>query len=149
MNTSKEPSVPPPDFDPATISQFSVIRVPFKFEGELTAISKLFVVIGHAGNCAICIKATSKTTLYDNNPHQMLGCVYFKAGEVPCFPENTVIQPDNQIAIEHSHIKDSHLRRQVKIHALPKDFPDRLRKAVSNSRTLTGRERKRIEALIS
>jgi hypothetical protein len=78
----------------------------------------------------------------------MVGCVYFKGGEASCFPSNTVVQPDNQIAIEHSHIMNSHLRGQVKIHSLPPDFPARLKEAVKNSQTLTGRERKRIEALL-
>ena len=148
MNTSREPSAPPPTFDPATIPKFSVIRVPFKFEDDVVPLSRLFVVVAHFGDQAICVKATSKTTLYENNPMQMIGCVYYKGGEVPCFPSNTVVQPDNQIPIEHCHIKDSHLRGQVKIHTLPEDFPSRLREAVKNSQTLTRRERKRIEALL-
>jgi len=149
MSTSKGHSGQQLTFDPANIPRFSVIRVPYKFDEELIPLSRLFVVLAHAGGCAICIKATTKTSLYKNNPSQMAGCIHFQAGEVLCFPEETIIQPDNQIPIEHSHIRDSHIRDQVQIHTLPSDFPAKLREAVRKSETLTGRERKRIESLIT
>jgi hypothetical protein len=149
MTISREPSFPTQGFDPAAIPQFSVIRVPYKFPEDLIPLSRLFVVISHAGGFAICIKTTTRTALYKNNPSQMVGCVFYEAGEVPCFPEETVVQPDNQIPIEHDHIQTCHIRKQVEIHKLPSDFPSRLREAVQKSETLTGRERKRIQGLIA
>jgi hypothetical protein len=149
MITSREPLVQPQNFDPASIPRFSAIRVPYKFDEDLIPLSRLFVVLAHAHGYAICIKTTTKVSLYKNNPSKMIGCIYFNAGEVPCFPEETIVQPDNQIPIEHSHILDSHIRGQVQVHILPAEFPAKLREAVKKSETLTGRQRKRIEALIS
>jgi hypothetical protein len=148
MSTSRGPSVPTSNFDPTAIPRFSVIRVPYKFPEDILPLSRLFVVLVHVGGHAVCIKTTTKTALYENNPSQMVGCVYFKGGEASCFPENTVIQPDNQIPIEHDHIRSSHIRGQVQIYTLSADFPARLRAAVKKSETLTGRERKRIEAML-
>ena len=124
------------------------MRFPYQFEGESRPISKLFVVVAHVNGYAICIKATHLTIQYEDNKSLMVGCVYYAAGQVSCFPENTAIQPDNQFPISHSQIEDCYARGEVHIHQLPSDFQSRLQQAAKNSETLSGRKRKRIQELI-
>jgi hypothetical protein len=131
------------------IPRFSVIRVRYQFAGEYIAKSKLLVVLHHRQGHAICIKATSNTFQYENNDEQMAGCVYYKAGQIPCFPVNTAIQPDNQIPVAHSHIEAEYLAGHLEVFALPDDFQSKLQEAVKNSVVLNKRERERIAALIS
>jgi hypothetical protein len=139
----------PKEFRASSIPQFSVICVPYQFEGDAYPESKLFVILGHMNNCAVCIKATSQTTRYENSPQLMMGCVYYHAKEVPCFPKNTAIQPDNQIPILHSYIELCYANGGVSISKLPSDFPHRLSKAIEGSYTLNGRERSRLKNLLN
>ncbi len=105
---------------------------------------KLFVVIAHQSSHAICIKATSKTLLYENNSDKMQGCIYYPSGTLPCFPENTVIQPDNQIPIAHDLIRKAHADGILRIHQAPASFESDLRSAIAKSVTLTPDKRARL-----
>jgi hypothetical protein len=106
------------------------------------------VVLTHQAGHAICIKATSQTFKYEHDKQQMVGCVFYPAKELPCFPVNTAIQPDNQIPITHTLIENQYRRGELKIWQLPVDFPERLREAIQNSIDLNGRERKRLLAIL-
>lgn len=112
------------------------------------AEEKLFVVLCHRPPFAICIKATSKTTIYRNNPSMSKGCVWYGAGEVPCFPLETVIQPDNQFPIPYELIRKADNEGILDAYLLPTGFEDSLRAAIANSATLTPRERSRIPAML-
>lgn len=133
-------------FDPASIPRFSVIRIPYTFEGSRT--EKLFVVLCHRAGNAICIKATSKVTVYKNNPNMMRGCICYAAGTFGCFPLETVVQPDNQVPIPHSDIAKAHNAGQLEVHPTLPKFEQELRRAIGASATLDERRRERILAML-
>ena len=112
-----------------------MIRVPYLFEGEARS-EKLFVVLCHKDSFVVCIKATSKTAIFRNNPSMRKGCVWYSAGQVPCFPLDTVIEPDNQFAIPYEV-----LRRAERDGILQGA-------AIRNSATLAPRQRARILAIL-
>jgi len=135
-------------FDPFSLGRFSVIRLPYRFEDE-HLLSKFFVLLGHHKDGfgewhAICIKATSQVTVYKNNPDKMCGCVYYRAGLVPCFPVDTVIQPDNQIPIAHKALVDAHFDGALECFDSPPGFEELLRMAVADSMTMSKRLKQRL-----
>jgi len=77
----------------------------------------------------------------------MAGCVYYVAGELRCFTENTAIQPDNQIPIPHYTICSEERKGNLDVWRLPDDFKKKLITAVANSITLTGRQKARLAEL--
>jgi len=84
------------------------------------------------------MKATSQTTLYDNNKDMRSGVVYYKAGEIAYFPLNTAIQPDNLHPIPHLEISKCHGNSSLKILGkMPEDFHDKLVAAIKASITLS------------
>jgi hypothetical protein len=132
-------------FDPASIPKYAVIILPFQFSGSAHRISKFFVVLSHQRGHAICLKATSQVNIYLNNKEQMAGCVFYEAGKVKCFKNDTAIQPDNQIPISHDELKAAQVKGELEImETLPADFEEKLRKAIQDSVTISGREKKRI-----
>ncbi len=141
--SSMKPS-PPRKFEPARIPPFSVIRAPLA-AGEEELGEKLVVVLGHAQGHAICLKATSNTSLYLNNPERMAGCVYYKAGELSCFKRDTIVQPDNQFPVAHSRIDCA----ERVLGKLPSDFPQKLRTAIENSSTMTENRKRSILGLLA
>ena len=135
-------------FDPSTIPPFSVIRVPYQFDGSPDVQSKLFVVLGHLEGVAFCIKTTSKKSNYTDRRRRM-GVVCFEAGEVACFDLETYIEPDNQFPIKHYDILRAHQNGKLEIHKLPTDFPDRLMAAIDASITISPREKSRLSKYLS
>jgi len=132
-------------FDPASIPRYAVIHLPFQFSGSAHRISKYFVVLGHREGHAICLKATAQVDIYLNNKDQMSGCVFYQSGKVKCFQNDTAIQPDNQIPISHDELKAAQAKAELEImQTLPADFEEKLRKAIRDSVTISGREKKRI-----
>lgn len=125
-----------------------MIRLPYYFEGQRDAEFKYFVVIGHKADHAICIKATSKTTIYESNREMMVGCVYYRGGELGCFTENTAIQPDNQIPIPHDTLASEEREERLQMWQLPGDFKQKLAAAIANSTTLSRRQKERLTALL-
>lgn len=77
----------------------------------------------------------------------MAGCVYYAGGEIECFSENTVVQPDNQIPIPHYTICSEERKGNLDVWPMPDNFKQRLISAVANSTTLTGREKARLAEL--
>lgn len=137
-------------FDPASIPRYTVISLPFQFPESPHRISKFFVVLGHLNNHAICIKATSQVDVYLNNKEQKAGCVFYPHGECSYFHEDTAIQPDNQIPIQHALLQESHRRSELEIKGtLPSEFEKQLIKAVQESVTISPREKKRILQIIN
>ena len=132
-------------FDPSAIPQFSVISLPYAYQGDPQPQLKRFVVISHIQEFAFCIKATSKVSLYINNPQMLAGCVLYRAGECDCFECDTAVQPDNQVPIRHADISSSHERGELQIlGTMPEDFKERLRAAANNSFRIVPRERNRL-----
>lgn len=136
-------------FSAAQIPRYSALRMPYKFHGNVDTFPKWFVVIAHVNNHAICIKTTSNTEIYEHDKNRMAGCVFYKAGDVHCFPVDTAIQPDNQHGIPHALIEQGHTAGAVKIATLPANFQERLKQAVKDSDSLSGRERARIAAILA
>jgi hypothetical protein len=136
--------------DLSAISRFCVIRIPFKFSGQTFEERKRFVALGHFNNHAICLKATSKVAIYQNNPEKMAGCVYYGSGETALFERDTAIQPDNQIPIHHDQLENALIAGTLEIMGtLPLDFEAKLRVAIENSTTLDDRRRSRLIALLN
>lgn len=128
-------------FDPSSIPRYSVLRAPLRFLGTATPDKpdKLVVVLFHEKGCAVCMKATSQTQLYLNNPEMMSGCVYYPAGEIRFFPSDTVIEPDNLFAVLHRELTDP---KRV-LGTLPPDFHAKIIVAVQGSIRLSD-QRKRV-----
>ncbi len=110
--------------------------MPYQYPGE-EAVAKIFVLICHDGNHALCMKATSQISMYANNADQMKGVVYFAAMELPFFPVDTAVQPDNPHPITHIDISRCQANGSFKLLGnMPKDFPERLMSAIANSITM-------------
>jgi hypothetical protein len=78
----------------------------------------------------------------------MKGCIYYPAGSLECFSEDTAIQPDNQIPISDGDLRKAFAEGTLKIYPPPENFEPQLRKAISNSCTLDDRHRERLIAAI-
>jgi len=145
-----KPSQAAKPFDPAQIPRFSVIRCNYHFDGDpKPLIGRRFVCLEHRNlekrAFAICLKATSQIEAYINNPRRMAGVVFYRAGAVPFFEKDTIIQPDNQFPIPHYDLIRQHASGDAKIlGVLPGDFPSNLASAVRASVTITPREQRRI-----
>jgi hypothetical protein len=134
---------------PRNLPPFTVIRIPFLFGDGQTYRHKLFVVSGHYDNSAFCIKPTSRTGFFDNNPDKICGCVCYAAREVDFLPKRTIIDPDNQFEIPHPHLADLQERGELGIVGrLPDSFGERLKAAVANSQTLDRRRRAWLRAVL-
>ncbi|MGH9431599.1 MAG: hypothetical protein ACRD3T_08655 [Terriglobia bacterium] len=105
--------------------------------------------MGHRGDHAICIKATSKVDIYLNNEERMAGCVFYRAGSLNCFPKDTAIQPDNLIPIPHGQLKVCHAKAELEIlQRLPSDIEERLRSSIQASSTMSGVQKKIVRGLL-
>jgi hypothetical protein len=133
-----------PPFSASSIARFDAIRLPFQFSNSSQITQKWFVVIAHENGNAICVKATSKVERYKNNPYLMAGCAFFPVGEIPCFPKETALQPDNRFEIPHSLIEREHANGKVTIAATSVDCRERLIASVTKSNQLNRRERQTI-----
>ena len=139
-------------FDPFSIVKFSVVRVPYRFEGQ-HLLEKYFVVLGHwtdgsGDSYAIAVKATSGVAVYLNNQEKMRGCVFYRGGQLPCFPCDTVIQPDNQIPLAHKMLADVHFDGGIQCWPLPPDFEAIFRAAVANSISMDKKKKQRLIAVL-
>ena len=134
---------------PRNLPPFTVIRIPHSFDAGLTYEYKFFVILGHYDNAAFCIKATSRTAFYDNNPDKMCGCVCYEALEVDFFRKRTIIEPDNQFEIPHCQLVVHQDRGALEVVGrLADDFGQRLKTAIANSQTLDRRRRAWLRAAL-
>jgi hypothetical protein len=75
----------------------------------------------------------------------MAGVVFYKGGDLRCFPADTAIQPDNCVPIPHTTVAEARERSRLEVREiLPDDFDARLQKAIDNSVTLDDRKRERL-----
>lgn len=137
-------------FDPASLKPYEVIQVFYQYQGQRGDF-KYFVVVCHEEHAGkkyvLCMKATSRTEKYENDKHQMAGCVYYKKGEVGCFAENTAIQPDNVHPIDYDRLVEEEKRGRFRRHgSLPADFRAKLIAAVKASITIPARRKEQILA---
>ena len=87
----------------------------------------------------VCIKATSKTDIYENNAEKIKGAVCYETGQA-CFDVKTAIQPDNLLPISHQDIVTQNRRGTFAvIGSMPDDFPPRLAAAIKASATMSPR----------
>jgi len=143
------PSLRLTPFNPSSIAPYTVIALPWKFQDDLYAERKLFVVIGHQNGFALCLKATSQTNIYKNNKDAMAGVVFYHADTLPCFPEDTAIQVDNCVPIPHSTLIDEKNRLRLEVRqVLAGDFENNLRNAIANSVMLDDRKRTRLNQIL-
>jgi hypothetical protein len=128
--------------DANELQPFEVIRLPYTYLGE-QAERKRFVFICNEADHAICLKTTSNTLLYKNDPALMAGVVFYAEGTSDLFERDTAVQPDNPHPIAHQDILNS-IKRQTfeQLGVLPADFRDRLIAAIGVSKTMKP-ERKR------
>lgn len=115
--------------------------MPYQYEGQ-QSLSKLFVTLCNetfkGTGYVLCVKATSQTTLYENSTVLMAGCVFYKAGEIAFFPDNTAIQPDNPHPISHAHLIQCYSDHSLTIlGTMPADFRQKLITAIEASIRLT------------
>lgn len=69
----------------------------------------------------------------------------YKAGVLPFFEKDTVIQPDNQFPIPHFELAKQAASRDFEVLGpMPSDFPALLAAAVRASVTMSPREKQRI-----
>jgi len=79
----------------------------------------------------------------------MTGAIHYPAGSTPCFPEETIVQPDNQVPIPHPDIIAQSGRGTFKHEAMmPADFQERLKRAIGASMTMTPRQQKRLSEML-
>ena len=73
----------------------------------------------------------------------MDGCVLYKAGDVPVFPKETIIDPHNRIGMEYPKILAAHTAGTYKDYGtcLTLDFSKRLRTAIDKSYVLSNYEK--------
>lgn len=89
------------------------------------------------------MKATSQVALYLNDPEQLAGCVFYRAGEV-CFLLDTVVQPDNLFLIQHAQLREP----SCVVGRLPDDFHGKLVQAIRSSIKLDSNRRRRLLRLL-
>jgi hypothetical protein len=130
-------------FNPQTIPQFSVIKIPVQLIGYTEL--KRFVVISHIPGHVYALKTTSQTETFDHDPQQLKGVVVYEAAECPMFEKRTVIDPRNQFPISYSdliqHDQDGCYEH---LGILPADFKQRLIDAVTASRLIEPNRKKRL-----
>jgi hypothetical protein len=79
----------------------------------------------------------------------MAGVVLVRAGTLSCFNRDTIIQPDNQVAIPHPKLVTQHANGDFEIlGAMHDGFPADLAKAVRASITMEPREQRRILGIL-
>jgi len=87
--------------------------------------------------------------LFKNNSEKMIGPVLLKEGETDCFGKETVIEPDNQVALSYAEVlkadRDNTLER---LGSLPDGLGSRLIDAVKKSETMYEVQQKRLLALV-
>ena len=138
-------------FEASELEAYTVIRVPEAFREQDAPGPKRLVVIGHQDRFAICIKATSKTQPYRNNPEMKESSVFYEVGQHPeCFPEETAVQPDNQVPLNHAQLNEWYRRGVLEILGqLPRTpFEEDLLRAADGPR-INSRKKERIIAMVT
>ncbi len=93
-----------PEFDPATLEKFTVIRCLHQFDGDPDKEFKRFVVLGSINSCCIFLKTTTKTEFY-KNCSQLSYHVLYSAGALSFFEKETAVESGNIIQIPHPKLR--------------------------------------------
>ena len=134
--------------NPSALARYDVIHVYYEFEGQVGE-RKFFVVLSHGDKHAICIKATAKVEKYQLDQKQKAGCVCYKANEVPCFVQETAIQPHNVVPISYEHIvREDRNGRYENKGTLPPDFHVKLVGAIRASIVMSPKRKRFVLELI-
>jgi hypothetical protein len=81
---------------------------------------------------------------------RLAGVVFIPAGTLSCFSRDTIVQPDNQVAIPHLTLATQYTSGDFEIlGAMYDGFSADLAKAVRASVTMAPREQKRILEILS
>jgi hypothetical protein len=124
------------------LKQFDLIRLPYTYPGERPEL-KRFVFICNEPAHAICLKTTSKITLYQNDPALMAGVVFYQKQSTTFFELDTAVQPDNLHPLSHTDISQSIQQRTFEhLGTMPMGFRASLISAINASKTMKP-ERKR------
>lgn len=123
--------------------------MPWTFGNPPVTKSKFFVILAHGKTVAGAIATTSKVHKHKADPKFMAGCVLYKVGAVPCFNQETAIEPHNRFNIPYAQISAAHAAGTLKIHGacLPVDFDKHLKAAVDASILLNAREKQTLKSL--
>ena len=110
--------------------------MPYEYQGE-APVPKIFVLICHEVNSAICFKATSQVSIYANNTALRAGVVFYASGDIPFLPVDTAIQPDNPHPIAHADINRCMANGTFEpLGTMPDDFAQKLVSAINASITM-------------
>ncbi len=106
-------------------------------------------MLAHRAHSALCLKVSTNTAIYTANEDRLLGCVFYRAGELPFFPGDVAIPPDALYSITYERIEEAQKEGGFElVGQLPKDFPAVLLKAVSDSKTLEPQRKRSLKELI-
>jgi hypothetical protein len=131
-------------FDPLKLGKYPVVKVHFEFPPQPPDL-KRFIILNHYTSgkhpyCK-CLKATSKTKLYETTPEKLASCVLYQANELQFFNKKTAIQPDESFNISYEHfVRYSKLNKFFYVGNMPDDFHARLVLAIKNSCLLSGKQ---------
>jgi hypothetical protein len=118
--------------------------MPYQYFGQ-AAIPKRFVLVCHEKEHAICLKATTKVTLYANDPKMMAGVVFYLAGSLAFFEADTAVQPDNLHPIAHTNISRCLDNRTFEmLGMMPEGFKEALSTAITSSVTMKPARKKHL-----
>lgn len=73
----------------------------------------------------------------------MAGVVFYPAGSIPFFQKDTIVQPENRVALWHSNLAKQHVIKDLTILGnMPANFSKRLIGAVLASETMSPKEQR-------
>jgi hypothetical protein len=131
--------------DPWDIEQFVVFSMEKDFLLGRGLEKKFWASIGHYPNGHLFVFKTTASRVQwykDQGDDRMRGVVLYGAGQLPCFPRETIIELDNGFEISYEEIRERQRERTFQIEQkLPDDFPIILRNRIDNSITLDGIQR--------
>lgn len=116
----------------ADIAPGHIISCIVDLDGRQT--SKLFLVLAHLEDSALCLKITSNVGFYRNNPTRAAGAVFCR-GEHPALSLQSVIETDNDFLLPHRRLGAPFLANDRA--AISSDLLGRLKAAVASSLTLS------------
>ncbi len=127
-------------FDPAKLARYSVFRVHYEYANQEPG-EKLFVVLKHGKKLltpyCMCIKATSRTQRFQGDKSLLNCCISYKAGELPFFPLDTIIDPSNFIPMLHATLSAEATQGRYRIEGkMPEDFHKKLIQAIKGHPTI-------------
>ena len=130
----------PQSFDPQRLGRYSVIRVYYEYVGQPGG-EKLFIILKHKKSnqqtYCWCIKTTSQVKRFQADPDLLNGCVFYKAGELAFFDQDTIIDPANFMPLLHDTLQREATKGRYCVEGkMPDDFHQKIVAAMRSSTTL-------------